>query len=278
MKIWLISFLNKIPYIIWSGAIERKDRSESFLRKIQRKILVKRAAGFIAYGTKAKQYLLSLGADIKKIQIGINTVDTKFYRSETETLRNNLKLPDDKKHLLYIGSLSSRKNVIRVLKVINKLSKLRTDFILDIVGDGEDRKGLGKYVIDNRLQGGVSFHGFKQKKDIPQFMAQADCFLFQTDYDIWGLVLVEAMAAGVPCIASTNAGATYDLIKDGETGFAIDFSETEKVAERIHWILNNPELSQKISRNASNFIEINANITRSAEGFTKAILKVFKYI
>jgi len=63
---------------------------------------------------------------------------------------------------------------------------------------------------------------------------------------VWGLVLVEAMSAGLTCISSIYAGATIDLIKEAETGFALDFSETDKAAEKINWILENPELSKKL--------------------------------
>lgn len=270
-KIWLRSWFKKTDYIIWSGAIRRKDRPDSFVRILQRKVLIRRAAGFIAYGTRAKEYLVSLGAQQDKVAIGINTVDTQFYRSESRKLRENLIPSDGQKHLLYVGHLCPRKNMLRVLKVINHLAKLRSDVILDILGDGEDRTRLEKYVIDNQMTDFVKFHGFKQKADVALFLAQSDCFLFQTDFDIWGLVLIEAMLAGLPCISSIYAGATHDLIKEGVTGFAMDFSETEKVTERLNWILENPELSKAIGQNASRFITENVSIEKSAVGFVKAI-------
>lgn len=275
-KIWWRSLFKETPYIVWSGAVERKDRPDSFLRRLYRKILIKRAQGFIAYGTKAKEYLLSLGVDADRIQVGINTVDTQFYLNETIKYRKNHNPQDSKKHLLYVGHLSTRKNVMKLLKVINNLSESRSDFVLDIVGDGEESVRLEKYVVDNQLTNLVKFHGFKQKSDIPHFLAQSDCFLFQTDFDTWGLVLVEAMAAGLPCISSIHAGATHDLIKDRENGFAVDFSETEKVAERINWIFENPEISREIGENACRFIAESVSIKKSAAGFVKAISDALK--
>lgn len=273
MKLWLRSWLKSTPYIIWSGAVQRKYQTDLFLRKIQRRILINRASAFIAYGTKAKEYLISLGAKPEKIEIGINTVDADFYRVETERIRQQLRR-DNKRHLLYIGELSPRKNVLKVLQAIILLSKTRKDFILDIVGDGNEREKLERYIIEIGIENLVIFHGFKQKKDLPGILAQADCFLFQTDFDIWGLVLVEAMAAGLPCLSSIHAGATRDLIQEGINGFAMDFSETEKVAEKINWILDNHEQAKEISQNASRFIEENVSIEKSAEGFVRAITKI----
>jgi len=142
---------------------------------------------------------------------------------------------------------------------------------MDIVGDGEDRTRLEEYVTDNRLTDFVTFHGFKQKADVALLLAQSDCFLFQTDCDIWGLVLVEAMASGLPCIASIHAGATHDLIREEATGFAVDFSETEEAVDKVNWILENPELSEEIGQNASRYIAENASIGVSAAGFVEAI-------
>lgn len=286
-KLWLRSFFKKTPYIIWSGSIMRQEKNFSFIkklrrnvfsiRKLQTKAIIKRAIGFIAYGTKAKEYLVSMGAEPDKIEIGINTVDTHFFKLESEKLRK-LNPNDNRKHLLYIGYLWPIKNVLKVLKVIHNLSRLRNDFILDIVGDGEEREKLEKYVEENNLNEFVTFHGYKQKNELPYFLAKADCFLFQTDFDIWGLVLVEAMAAGIPCISSIHAGATYDLIKNGVTGFTMNFSETEKVAGKINWILENPELAKRLGQSASFYIEEDVNIEKSAKGFTRAVLKSCKLI
>jgi len=271
IKLWARSWFSLTNYIIWSGSIWKKGRFDSFLRRLQRKIIIKKAVRFVAYGTKSREYLISLSAPHNNIVIGINTIDTQFYLEKVKSLRNNPVPLNKKKHLLYIGYLSPRKNILKVLEIIKALSQIRTDFLLDVVGDGEERVKLQKYVDDNKLQNYVQFHGYKQKQDIPQFMANADCFFFQTDFDIWGLVLNEAMASGLPCIASIHAGSTYDLVLDGITGFAMDFSDTEKVLEKVQWILENPKLAREIGLRASRFIENNVNLKKSAEGFVKAI-------
>jgi glycosyltransferase involved in cell wall biosynthesis len=271
MKLWLRSWLRSTPYVIWSGSIPDEERRDAFLRRLQRQMLLRRAKGFVAYGMKAKHYLVKMGANSNQVQIAINTVDTRFYAEETAKARNLRPGGNGKKHLLFIGYLVPRKDVIKILKVIERLSESRSDFVLDIVGDGDDRGRLEKHVLDNRLSSLVAFHGYKQKSELPFFMAQAQCFLFQTAFDIWGLVLIEAMAAGVPCIASIHAGAIEDLIQEGITGFAMDFSATDEVAKKINWILDNPQAAKEIGRNAGRFIAQHATLEKSAAGFVKAI-------
>ncbi|MBI5848253.1 MAG: glycosyltransferase family 4 protein [Nitrospirae bacterium] len=233
--------------------------------------MIKRASAFIAYGTNARDYLLSSGADPNRIWISINTVDTEYFKEETVKLRKLRATVTRKKRLIYIGELSPRKNVVKVLDVVKALAISRDDFLLDIVGDGEERLRLEKYVIDNNLAKFVIFHGHKQKADMPALLACADCFLFQTDFDIWGLVLVEAMAAGLPCLSSVNAGATYDLIDDGVTGFAVDFAETEKIAKKINWIMDNPEEAHQIGETACKWACEKASLFEAARGFVSAI-------
>lgn len=274
LKLWLRSWFFRTKYIIWTGSVLKEGRFDTFFRKIQRKMLIKRAVDFIAYGTSAKEYLLSLGAEPNKIKIAINTVDVRFYENEVKNLNKNLVFPKERKHLLFLGYLSPRKNVMKVLEIVKELSQVRNDFLLDIVGDGHERLRLEKYMEENNLQDFVIFHGFKQKYEIPPFMANTDIFLFQTDFDIWGLVLNEAMAAGLLCIASIHAGATRDLIRNGKTGFAMDFSNTGKVVEKIIWIFNNPELKRKICLRAKRFILKEASLEKSVEGFIKAIQRI----
>jgi len=278
MKLWFLSWLKSINYIIWSGDINNKKMHISLLRKLYRKILIRRASGFIAYGLKAKQYLISLGADWADIIIGINTVDTQFYKTEVSKLREKIKPRSNRKHLLYIGALSPRKNVLKLLNVLRVLLKSRSDLILDIVGDGNDYMRLKRYIQDHEMDEYIKFHGFKQKSELPIFMAQSDCFLFQTDFDIWGLVLNEAMAAGLPCIASNKAGSTCDLIKNGVTGFSVDFSNTEEVVDTINLLLNNKELSINISENAKKFITQHASLKKSANGFFRAIENTINHL
>jgi glycosyltransferase involved in cell wall biosynthesis len=270
VKIFLLSFIYKFSYIIWSGSILKKGRTDFLPRIFQRKILTTRSSAFIAYGTKAKAYLQQLGAANNKICIAVNTVDTDFFAKQV--FQKKLELPTPAKNqLTSIAYLVPRKKMELLIDVVAELSKLRTDFILNIIGDGESRHSLEKYSADKGLNGYITFHGLKTKEELPYYLAQTTIFLFQTDFDIWGLTLVEAMAAGIACIASVNAAATFDLITEEITGYTADFSETSQVAVRINKLLDNNSELEQIGRNAAIYISKNADLEISASGFLKAI-------
>ena len=271
LKIYFRSLFFKVSYVIWSGAIQFPGRFDSVFRKFERRLLIKRASAFVSYGSKAKEYLVSLGAPANRVFIGINTVDTSFFSLETNRIRVGLK-PPEKKHLIYIGYLVPRKNVGKLIEIIERLSEKRDDFVLDILGDGSEKRMLEKMVEEKGLNDVVLFHGFVQKIDLPRYFAQGTCFLFQTDFDIWGLVLNEAMAAGVPVISSVTAGATYDLISEGETGFAADYNNLSDVLLKINMILDQPELVEGIRKKAGASIEEKASLAISAKGFVDSVI------
>ena len=270
MKVLSYALPKRIPYIIWSGSIEKENRNSSIIRKIQRRLLVKFASSYVAYGTLAKKYLIGFGAKESKVEIAMNTVDTDFYFTETNKFRNS-KVESSIAHFLYLGYLVPRKNVKLLLTAVLQLSARRRDFILDIVGDGTDKPDLEKFVVDNKIDDLVKFHGFQQKSELPAYLGNSRAMLFQTDFDIWGLVLNEAMASGIPCLASQNAGATVDLVRENETGFAINYENTTEVVEKIEFFIDNREKAAQMGQRAADFIRTNVNLETAANGFLKAV-------
>lgn len=285
VQLWLYSWFRPLHYIIWSGSVQGvwtnrsgKRTPRSLIRTLQRKVMVSRAAGFIAYGSSARAYLIELGVPPEAISIGINTVDTQFFAGETQRLRkqsfNEHISENGKAHLTCIGDLSARKGGPKMLQAVKQAARQRTDFVLDLIGDGKDRPWLEAFVRENGLSEYVRFHGYQQREELPAYLAQSHCLLYPTNYDIWGLAVVEAMAAGLPVIASANAGVTHDLVRDDITGFAVDFADTNCLAERICWVLDHPEEAAAMGKCGSAFIAEHATIAKSAGGFVEAILNV----
>ena len=275
--VFLFHLLTETPYIIHSGEIIRKNKRISGIKTFVRKILAKNSAGFVAYGTKAGEYLHYLNPQ-KPIFYGWNTVDTDFFSKNVRELRKTKKeifsklgLSDDKTHILTVGYLIKRKGFENLIKAIKIVDERNQNFVLHIVGAGSQRKNLENLVENLGLTDKIKFWGFKQKGEIPQFFAIADFFVFPSYFDIWGLVPIEAMACGFPVIASKYAGSTYDLVKDGTNGFIIDPYNIEEMAEKIQILLNNPELREKMSKNAQKTIQKRFTLEHSARGFLEAV-------
>ena len=276
IKVWLLSFVRRIKYLIFSGTIQEVGYARTSWRIRLRRLLARRASGAVAYGVRAKEYLEGLGLDEPTISIGINTVDVEFFYRRTEELRRRGPEQNTKRELLYVGYLVKRKRVDLLLDLASELRRRRDDFVLTIVGDGPELPVLTQYASRLELSGQVRFEGYKQKSELPQYFARATCFLFPTASDIWGLVVNEAMAAGVPCIVSPSAGVAADLIKDGHSGWVADFSKTRHMADKIEWVLDNPEERRMISIRASDFVRRHASLQTSAAGFVEAVLRAYR--
>lgn len=270
-KLWLLSFLGRTAYVIWSGDIERHGVSRNWLRTLHRRLLIRRATAFVAYGSRAKSYLVSLGAPADRVSIGINTVDTAHFARAASPPSGSTSRYGPVKELLCIGELTPRKHVDQAIHLAKLLSRRRNDFVLRIIGSGPEEAALKELVRNLSLENVVRFEGYKQKEEMIACLASAYCFLFPTRHDIWGLVLVEAMAAGVPCVASLNAGATTDLIRHGENGFIVDFDDLEAVASTVETLLDDPHRQADIAGRAKMFVENHVTLNQSAEGFVAAI-------
>lgn len=273
VKTFLYSKLTGTPFIIWTGTIEGESKNTNKIKLFQRKLLSSATSAFIAYGTKTKKYLTQLTNNKKEVFIATNTVDTDYFYIETEKAKKEIK-DDGKSHFLYLGYLVPRKNVEILLHIAKHLSQKRKDFIIDILGEGISKSSLETYVTENNLQDFVKFHGFKQKNEIPYYFAQSKALLFQTDFDIWGLVLNEAMASGLPCIASINAGAASDLIEENNTGYIVDYKDIGKVSAIIEDIIENPMKFEEMGKRSSEFIRKNVSLELAAISFLKATQKV----
>lgn len=268
--LFLRSFFIKTSYIIWSGSILTKGRQHRLPRLLYRRAILNRAEGFLVYGSRAKQYLVRLGAPEDKIYTAINTVDTDFFSEQVKILKRK-RIVNFTKHLLCVGYLVKGKKIELLFDMIKILSKFRSNFILQIVGDGPSVGNLHKLAVEKDVADLIEFTGFIQKEHLPSWYANADCFLFPSEYDVWGLVLNEAMAAGLPCIASIHAGATQDLIVDGVTGFAADFSDPENIAVLVDRLLTDRDLAARIGLEAQKVIQEKVKLIHTVKGFKQVL-------
>lgn len=267
VKLWLRSFFRDTPYIIWSGAIANRHEPVSALRTLQRRLLVRRSRAFVAYGSRAADYLADLGAPRERIFVAINTVDTEFFAREAASLRKSAPGPE----FLYVGHLTAGKRIGDIIRALARVLPRFPDARVTLVGDGPERGALESLAAASGVAHRVSFEGFRQRPEIPGYLARARAFLFPSVYDVWGLVLVEAMAAGVPCIASPHSGATADLVQDGVTGFVVDFADQDRVVAAMLGFLERPEAAQRMGEAAAAHIRDKVNLRVSAAGIVRAI-------
>lgn len=140
---------------------------------------------------KMKKYMI--------IKNGINTKDFSYSRQNREKIRDELGIKGEKV-IGHIGRFSPQKNHTFLIDIFNYINKKDPDIILLLVGDGNLRQQIQNKVNRLGLQDRVIFTGIRA--DVPDLYCAMDVFLFPSLYEGLGMVLVEAQAAGLPCVVS----------------------------------------------------------------------------
>jgi len=126
--------------------------------------------------------------------------------------------------------------------IIRSLAHLPEHFRLHILGEGKERKSLKKIVKKLALKKRVIFYGGVEYRDIPAYLYKADIFVRPSRSEGFGSSFIEAMAAGLPVVA-TAVGGIPDFIRDGETGFVCNVNDPKGIAEKILYIEKGDNIS-----------------------------------
>ncbi|MGB3649802.1 MAG: glycosyltransferase family 4 protein [Rivularia sp. (in: cyanobacteria)] len=268
--------MTKTPLLIWSESTLKDERAVSNFKHKLKSWIVNQADGYIVPGKAQKDYLVDLGAKQGRIYIAPNAVDSDFFTNEAQRYRQQKimwkeKLGIDGCVILYVGRLIDEKGIPELLEAFAKLSPHK-QVTLVIVGDGSRSQNYHSYTQQNQLDN-VVFTGFQPQSALPQYYGIADIFVFPTRSDPWGLVLNEAMAAGLPIICSDAAGAAPDLVVNGENGYLVPVGDVNKLSEALQILIEDESLRKKMGSHSQ---EIIANYTpqKMALGLKEAIQKV----
>lgn len=149
--------------------------------------------------------------------------------------------------LLCVGRLTPAKGQHLLLETLDRLRFAGKRVELHFVGDGPDRQSLQAQCTQLGLDDQVEFHGALNHHEVRSMYGRSDAFALPSFAEGIPVVLMEAMAAGLPCI-STRITGIPELITDGETGFMAAASDVDELVERVGQLVDSPELRQKLGR------------------------------
>ena len=153
------------------------------------------------------------------------------------------------RHIVSVGRLDPEKGQHCFIQALNLLNTqfACSDFTATILGDGDLREELHHLVNFYRLSNRIQLPGYCQ--DIFTILSSAHLFVLPSLHESSPNALIEAMGVGLPCIASA-VGGVLDLIEDRESGLLVPPAEPEALAEAIHRLLTNRELTLHLGKNA----------------------------
>jgi glycosyltransferase involved in cell wall biosynthesis len=266
---------HKLPVLLWSESTvndHRGGRREVEFMKVRFTRLCK---AFVAAGKTSRDYLIRMGAPRDCVFIAPNAVDVEFYsalahvaRQQPAEVRVRHALPA--RYFLCAGRLVPEKGIFDLLAAYAKLEAgERSQIGLVFAGDGASRSELEVRAAAIN-PGCVRLCGFVHREELAEMYALAEALVFPTHSDPWGLVVNEAMACGLPIIASEVAGCVPDLVENGQNGFVIPSGNVDELARSMRALLSDPSAAQKMG--ARSALRIQAFTPEAcADGFSRAV-------
>lgn len=221
---------HKIPYIHLTDGTLLSERGINIVQKLSRKYIIGKAQTYIASSTKAKEKLEYWGADSDKIKLSLLTTNIENYLWGE---RN-----PQKGRILYVGSTAERKGLDLL---IGALSLVKSACELVVVGNADNAETEMLKMLASEKKVNIQWLGFKEGPELVEEYKKADIFVLPTREDCFGLVLVEAMAAGLPILSSKYADGAYDIIKSGVNGEMADPYDEVGFAKAIEDMLGNSD-------------------------------------
>ncbi|MCX5797866.1 MAG: glycosyltransferase [Elusimicrobia bacterium] len=182
----------------------------------------------------------SFGLDPARVSVVYNPVDTEEVRRHA---RPDL-APGRAPTILGLGRMFKQKGFRHLIAAL-ALVRREVDARLTLVGDGPLRAELEAQAARMGLGGVVRFTGY-QKNPLP-FLAEASVFALPSIYEGFGIVLLEAMAAGVPVVATRCPSGPDEIIEDGSSGLLVPVRDERAMADAILRVLREPDLRQRLS-------------------------------
>jgi glycosyltransferase involved in cell wall biosynthesis len=152
---------------------------------------------------------------------------------------------DERVRILTVARLNWRKGLLYALHAALELKLRGLDFTWDIVGGGFEYKQLLETLNDLKLQDCVTLHGAKQPDELPRFYRRADVFVLPTLLEAFGVVLLEAQAAGIP-VVSTNLGGIPEAVRNLESAILVPPRDYPALADALERLIRDPELRRRM--------------------------------
>jgi glycosyltransferase involved in cell wall biosynthesis len=225
-----------------------------------------------------KDWAISMGVKKDNISVIPNGVREDFFRIISSEERNSLRKSMDFKITDRIIITSSRlvlKNAVD--NIIRALPLLSSEYKLLIAGDGVEKDSLLKLAQDLHVSERVKFLGFIDHKELPTYLQSSDVFVRTSRSEGLGNSFLEAMAAGIPVVA-TPVGGIPDFLKDGENGLFCEIDNPSDLAQRIEVIMKDKDMRSRILDSAKSTVRDLYNWHRISDDIKTAVLKMVQQV
>jgi glycosyltransferase involved in cell wall biosynthesis len=217
--------LSRAKLMVWAEFAESTEFGRGAMRQRIRSVLHRAVDGFLVTGRSGARYLEAIGVARAKLHQIAYTIDVARFANAAA-----LRQPAEERRLLYVGQLIERKGLVGFVEAASRWAERHPDrqLSLTFAGDGPLRAQLQSASVPANLR--LIFTGNVAYEDLPGVYGQADILAFPTLADTWGVVVNEALAAGVPVLGSVYGQAVTELVQDGRNGWTFCADSADELA------------------------------------------------
>ncbi|MGC8544661.1 glycosyltransferase family 4 protein [Athalassotoga sp.] len=205
------------------------------------------------YGVKAPIYTLPTGIDVKNFQRGLRY-----------SIREKHGIPPNDKIILFVGRVAKEKNILFLIDTFFELHKRIDNTTLLIVGDGPEKQEIIHKVSHLGIRNKVVFAGYITREDIIEYYRQSDLFAFASITETQGLVVLEALSAGLPVVAVAKEGIA-DVLVEGKGCLLVEEPLIKPFVDKMENILKDRNLRLRLSDEGVNYVNQNWSMDTMAK-------------
>lgn len=260
----IIKDKHSVPYVITEHSSTILNNSLNDYNKNVLNIAYNNADKLISVGEKLKSSMKNY-TNNDDIVVIPNIVDTNGFKVYEEHKR-------EKFRFLTVAYLKKNKRIDLVIEAFNKLKEKYDNIELYIGGDGPEKLYLQQLINNYNLNEDIHLLGEVLRKDLPAVMGNSDCFVLSSMYETFGVVYIEALACGVPIIA-TKCGGPEDFFNEN-LGYIIEVDNLNELYDAMERIINNKSKfnNQDISKYIKNRFSKKV-IVKELEGVYNLIIR-----
>jgi glycosyltransferase involved in cell wall biosynthesis len=282
---WLtfaIAELLKIPIIYWTEGIREPQSILGMITRPFRMLFIKKSNAIIVPGRLSKRYVINLGADAEKVFTAPNAIDTDLFIKISQQylpLRGKLRVQmglKDKIIILCVAQLIKRKGIEYLLIAYARLEHEYDNLMLIVIGSGPLEYHLKDLSKSLGIKNARFIPSGMELNELIRFYCLADIFVLPTLEDVWGFVINEAMACGLPVVSTCASQAAIEMIHQGDNGYIIEAANSNELYYVLKSLIENPAHRIEMGEKSREILVQEFDVSVMVEEFLSAMKYCFR--
>lgn len=255
---WLFKFFNPGVTFLLNLQEGKGFGEQGFLINFFRKLIIQKADIIIAISHYLKDYSSKINRKAKIVVIpngvDIDHFSKQYSYGELSGLADKLGIKPGDKVIVSVSRLVTKNGIDILIRALAEICKNKSvNYKLLLIGEGEQKKDLVSLAKELNVYENIIWAGLISHAELPCYLKISDLFVRPSRSEGLGSAFLEAMAAGVPVIA-TKVGGIPDFLKNKETGVFAEIDNPVDLADKINSVLNSKDLAEKLIKNAGSMV------------------------